>query len=598
MRRKGAALLGLLLVACTGHIGESSYDADAPGLPVDAPAPGPNVNEDPGVVGSPSESTLLRMTKEQHRLTLQAVLFRFLGEHAAPVWEAVDPVYAIIPDDTSDLDLGGLVGASFSRMSQVVGELHIRGYFEVAKAVAEMIAFDPVRREAVLGECTSEPGSGRSPCIGDFLDDFGLWVLRRPLNEEERAFYIDTVFADEQRDYTVSPEALRDLITALLSSPDFLYFVNRNGEELAEGLYELDAYALATRLSFHFWNSMPDQELLDAAADGRLETPSGYAEQVERLYADPRASETFRRFFFEWLELHEAGDPYGGVGSGDVQKTTFLDGYEVSPELRDRMIAELLDMADYYRENGTFEDLFTSNASFATTEDLAAIYEAPVWSGVGDPETFSNPERMGLLGRAALLTAATVSTHPILRGVRIREDFMCDALGEPPANVNDVEIDAQAIATTRERTEALTSPGSCSGCHTFINGLGFPLEAFDSLGRHRTEEMVIDVEGNVTMLPVDTVAVPFIGGAGDTTTVSGPADLVEQLMASGRLEPCFARHYVRFSLGLLSDPAFGGDAETIEALASVLRSGAPLGEFFKKITYLPAFKQRFAGGSS
>jgi hypothetical protein len=581
-------ITALLLVSCQGVIGDGGFARGSDG----------NRGPNGGGVGVPSESTLKRLTKEQHRNTVESLLVEFLGSDAGPVLDAVDPVYAIIPEDTADLSIGGLVGATFSRMAQSVGELHIRGYFDVAMTAADSIAFDEGRRVRMFGDCFEAPEQDHAACLDEFLGDFGLWAMRRPMTAEERDFFIDVVFADDGRSYVATPEALRDVLVTLLTSPNFLYLVNTEGAEVGNGVYELDGYELASRLSYHFWDSMPDQELLDAAADGTLLTPNGYAEQVDRVYADPRTGATFRRFVYEWLELYETGDVYGGVSSGDVQKMTFIAGYKVTPALREEMNEEVLDMVEYYRLNGTFEDLFTSNDSFAKSEDLAAIYDVAVWDGQSMPVPFPTPERQGLLGRAALLASATVTTHPILRGVRIREDLMCDELGAPPDDVNDVEQDFQALATTRQRTESLTSPGSCAGCHILINGLGFPLEAFDSLGRYRSEEMYIDVEGSVELLPLDLESAPFVASASDPTVVDGPAELTDAILSSGKLEECFARHYVRFTLGLLADPAYGGDSETVRALADELRAGGPLSDAFKSIAFLPAFKQRVSRGNS
>ena len=175
---------------------------------------------------------------------------------------------------------------------------------------------------------------------------------------------------------------------------------------------------------------------------------------------------------------------------------------------------------------------------------------------------------------------------------------MCDPLGTPPANVNQDAEEAEGTMTTREQIESLTSPGSCAGCHPFFNGLGFPLEAFDALGRYRTAEMVIDTEGDVSMLPVDVGATPFIDGVSDARSVSGPSELVDELLQSGKLQHCFAQHYVRFALGVSADPDFGGDPETIEALSEELSAGATLSDVFKRIAFLPAFKQRLRGEQS
>ncbi|MEM9727720.1 MAG: DUF1592 domain-containing protein [Myxococcota bacterium] len=538
------------------------------------------------------------MTKQQHQRSVSQLLVHFLGGDAQAVIDAVEPAYAIIPDDPSELDFGELVGSSFSRMSQNVTELHVRGYFDVAVTVANAIVQDNLRRQAIFGPCVDEPSDDHRDCVSEFVEDFGLWTARRPLSDEEQAFYVDTVFADDGRDYEATPEALGDLLVAMLSSPNFIYFVWDRGPEVESGVFELSPYELASRLSFHFWSAMPDEELFDAAADGSLLTEVGYRQQVERMYADPRADATFERFFYEWLALYKTGDPYGGVAGSDPQKLAFIEGTDVSPELRDHMIAEAVAMGEYYRAHGHFDDLFTSNLSFARTDDLAAIYGVPVWEEGADPVPFPTAERIGVLGRGALLTAATVYTHPILRGVRIRENFLCDELGDPPADVNGAPDAVSALTTTRERTEALTSPGGCNGCHQLINGLGFPLEAFDALGRHRTDEMIIDIEGAVTTIPLDLETTPLIEGATDTTVVSGPVELVDELLDSGKLQRCFATHYVRFALGFEADPAFGGDRGTVDALAYELEAGATLTEFFREIAFLPAFRQRARGDES
>lgn len=549
--------------------------------------------------GYASQASLLRLTKAQHLRTVEDLFGHFLGGDAGAVLDEVGPAYGVIPDDPSELDIGGLVGSTFSRMSQNVGELHIRGYFDIARTAAGAVVADSGRRSQMFGACVEEASDDHRSCIASFVDEFGLWTMRRPLTDDERTFFLDTVFGNDGQDYEATPEALSDLLIAFLISPNFVYRMEIDGDEIGDGLYELDPYGLASRLSYHFWGSMPDAELFAAAADGSLMTESGYATQVDRIYAHPRTKVVFEHFFHEWLELDKTGDPFGGVTSGDPQKMTFIEGANVSPQLRDNMIAEALEMAEFYRENGSFEDLFTSNVSFARTPDLADIYEVPVWNGEEPLVEFPTPERQGVLGRAALLAAATVQSHPILRGVRIRENFMCDALGTPPANVNrDVQDEIEEVATTRERVEALTSPGGCAGCHQYINGLGFPLEAFDALGRHRSAEMVIDLEGGVEMLPIDVAATPFIDGLTDDRTVDGPDHLVATLLDGGQLEDCFAQHYVRFALGLNADPSFGGDLETVEVLGDALRNGAQLNEVFKQIAFMPAFKQRLRGDQS
>jgi hypothetical protein len=100
------------------------------------------------------------------------------------------------------------------------------------------------------------------------------------------------------------------------------------------------------------------------------------------------------------------------------------------------------------------------------------------------------------------------------------------------------------------------------------------------------------------MLPIDVAATPFIDGLADGRTVSGPAELVDELLPDGKLQRCFAQHYVRFALGLTADPGFGGDPETVEVLGDELSAGAALSDVFKRIAFMPAFKQRLRGDES
>ena len=572
------SLLGIFLVACDGVIGGSSGK----------PRSGPSAE-------LPGQATMLRMTKEQHQSALGDLLQHFLGSRAPAVLNAIQPLYGIVPNDSSEVNVGGLVGATFSRMSQNVDELHVLGYYDIATVVADEIIQDDISRSVFFGDCIDQPLSDHKACIEAFVDSVGLWTSRRPLEDDERDFLVDTVFANDGSDYQATPTAIRDLLIAMLASPRFLYIVEDHGDEVEDGVDELDAYELASRLSFHFWNSMPDQELFSAAANGSLLDETEYEAQVARIYSDPRTQATFQKFFFEWLELYRVGDPFSGVQSGDLQKMVFIEGADVTPQLVDNMVNEVLDMTEYYRLNGAFADLFTSNVSFARTADLASIYGVPAWNGSMPLVQFPTPDRLGLLGRGALLSASTVYTHPILRGVRIREDFMCDELGMPPADFNGSPTEATAMMTTRERISALTSSSSCIGCHQFINGLGFPLESFDALGRHRDEEMIIDPMGGVVLAPLDVDATPFTDSETDATIVSGPAGLVDDLLQSGKLQSCFARHYARFTLGLAGDPDFRGDSDVVDALAQQIDGGAPLADVFKGIAFLPAFKQRLRG---
>jgi hypothetical protein len=179
-----------------------------------------------------------------------------------------------------------------------------------------------------------------------------------------------------------------------------------------------------------------------------------------------------------------------------------------------------------------------------------------------------------------------------MKGVTLRQDFLCESLPPPPAGASSVPVDPSADATTRERVELVTqSTGStCSGCHmSRINPLGFSTEAFDGLGRERTAEVIFDDAGNkVAERPVRTDSVPQVL-PGDLTPSAGAAGVAHLLDASGRVHSCFARMSFRFSFGRKEQ---GGDGCSLARLEKLALENRPLIEIWREVAYLDQFKKR------
>ena len=163
----------------------------------------------------------------------------------------------------------------------------------------------------------------------------------------------------------------------------------------------------------------------------------------------------------------------------------------------------------------------------------------------------------------------------------------------PPENANASPPAPDPSMSTREVVEQLTEqPNSaCAACHaTLINPLGYATESFDALGRFRTQQVLLDDEGNPTgTRPVDTASVPQVI-PGDDTPSSGVADLASQILDSGELQACFARQYLRFTFGRPEDDALDGCS--LQDLTTRLESGAPLSEVLRAIALRPEFKRR------
>jgi hypothetical protein len=299
-----------------------------------------------------------------------------------------------------------------------------------------------------------------------------------------------------------------------------------------------------------------------------------------------------RQFFSEWLENTTLEELDSRAGNPVFE--AFRGSTEVGPELRERMLEEVVDAATYYTfESGsTFDDFLASDRSFARTPDLAAIYETPVWDGSSEPPVFADPTRVGLVGRAAFLATGSANTRPIMKGVFLRIALLCDDIPPPPPNAAASPPMLSEDSTTRQVVEELTGSGSCAGCHTHvINPLGFVTEGFDALGRTRTEQRFFDEEtgAEIGSAPIDSAATPMVD-SDDSSVVKSAAELTDKLLASEKPHACFARHYFRFSFGRLED--LDGDACALDTIKVSLDEGAALAESIRAVALSDAFQRR------
>jgi hypothetical protein len=265
--------------------------------------------------------------------------------------------------------------------------------------------------------------------------------------------------------------AMRHAYRAALCAPDFLY--------LAEPAGQLDGYALASRLSYFLWNSMPDDTLIEVAAAGKLAEPATMREQVERMLKDPKSQRFIEDFLGQWLKLR-------AIAANDPDKKLYP---EFSPYLQDSMVAE---SRAYFREL-IEKDLGASHlvkSDFAMlNEKLAVHYGIPGVSGPQIRRVALPPgsPRGGFLTQAAILkiTANGTTTSPVPRGAFVMARLMGQPPEPPPANVPAVEPDVQGATTIRELLDKHRADAACAGCHAKMDPPGFALESFDVIGGQR-----------------------------------------------------------------------------------------------------------------
>ncbi|MES1205692.1 MAG: DUF1592 domain-containing protein [Pseudomonadota bacterium] len=514
---------------------------------------------------------------------------------------------AALPDNapvvpTNDSDLGvTFPDGGWLRADQDQQFTRVQAFYGIGQAVAKSLTSSASRLGAVVGTCATDSSTANdATCLTTFIQTFGARALRRPLTPDEITSYTGVYGTTT----TADAAAYADVITVMLNSPDFLYFVEHGGDPVAgqPGVYALSAYELASRLAYHLWDTMPDDELWQAAASGSLLQASVYQAEVDRLFASPRARAVMRRFFEDYVQVNGSGGPRGtgGLNYHDLTArvstpafTAFAGANVPTAATYANMVDDAVGMLDYYAWTapGTIHDLLTSSLSFAKTADLAGIYGIATWDGMSAPPSFPTGQRPGLFTRA-LFVAAGVETAPILKGVFLRRYVLCDTIGRPPPQAANVVVTPSTTQTTRQVTTAVTASAACSGCHaSYINPLEFATEGFDGLGRVRAQEALYKPDGTVAArLPVDTTGAPHVFMGDATTPATGPADLMRIIDASNKPAACLARNYFRYTFGRFEDLSLDGCS--LEAVRSKLDGGGHLMDMLKAVTMTPAFKNR------
>ncbi len=313
---------------------------------------------------------------------------------------------------------------------------------------------------------SSDPEKDLKRALAQFADR----AFRRPNTAYEIQPYFD--FAKEELAASGSLlSAVKAGYRAILSSHRFLYFNEEPGR--------LDAYSIASRLSYFLWSRPPDEVLLEDARTGRLMEREVLAEQVERMLEDPRAESFVRNFADSWLELR------------DITFTT--PDATLYPEYDNILLYSMLDETYSYLKCMIDKNLSVSNvidSDFTVlNERLAKHYgiEFGMETGLREVPLGPDSHRGGLITHASVLkvTANGTTTSPIVRGVWLLERIMGKHIPPPPDQVPAVEPDIRGAISIRDQLDKHRSIGSCMACHKMIDPPGFALESYDVIGGWR-----------------------------------------------------------------------------------------------------------------
>ncbi len=325
---------------------------------------------------------------------------------------------------------------------------------------------------------------------------FAERAFRRPVTRQEIQPYLDFMGKQysEKRDLHA---ALIETFSAMMASIDFLYI--RDARPTAKPITQqslvsdstgsghsntLSAYGLANRLSYFLWSSMPDAELLALAESGKLLSPKVLQQQVRRLLDDPRSLEFSHGFPDQWLALDTLGSMPPDVNNPQF-KTYFRENLEWAMKEETRTFFHHI-----LQESRSVRDFIDSDYSFLN-QGLANLYDVPFDGGdeliqVTFPDGTS---RGGLLGHGSILTLTSngVETSPVVRGHWVLDELLGTPPPPAPKEVPALVPDLNGATTVRDQLAKHRTDPACIECHRQMDPLGMSLEAFDPIGRLRTD---------------------------------------------------------------------------------------------------------------
>ena len=530
----GACSLATLLTACegastTGKNGASAGSANAGGN--GAGGGGSILPTGPGNLTTASASVARRLSRTELTNLVRDALG---GDNGAAAKFLAEDQYRPFDNDYTVQEASAALIESLEAMANQVADS----------------AVSAANRGKVV-PCTPT-GPGDAACLRSTIESLGLKLYRRPLSEQQVTAYLTLQsYATE-----VNPDVPHDFYTAvnlvlrsMLQDPEVLYRIETGTPTAEAGIYKLDGYEVASRLSFLLWGSGPDAALLDQAKAGALADGASRSAEATRLLGDTHARAQLERFHSMWL------------------------GYRAIPATAELAAAFSLETNKLiekvvFEQPSSYLDLFTSTQTYVNGP-LAEQYGLTAPAGGEGWVSYADSKRAGILSHGSVLAAFSKfsDTSPTQRGIFVQTRLLCNKVAPPPANVN---VDQPPAAPDKvcklDRYDAHRTLESCKACHGQLDPIGYGLENYDIGGRYRTH----DDAHEECVLP-DKGELPGFG------EFSGPGELARLLVEGGKVEQCFVQQLMSYAVGRELRPeesaakdallaSFKGDAYDLQQL--------------------------------
>jgi Protein of unknown function (DUF1592)/Protein of unknown function (DUF1588)/Protein of unknown function (DUF1587)/Protein of unknown function (DUF1595)/Protein of unknown function (DUF1585) len=550
--------LGLgTLIACTAHVDGPPQQG---GVVAPAGALGGSCSSVGGGMSvatqatDPGRVTLHRLNRAEYNNTVRDLL----GTSLTPA------------DDFPIDDRGG----GFDNMADVLtlSPLHLSVYHDAASALITEALSNAKERAAIV---SCDLASQGDPCRRQILKGFAYRAWRRPVTDAEldRLLAVANV-AGANGDNAETGLALS--LRAVLLSPHFTFRVELDPNPTSLAPHPLNAYELASRLSFFLWSSTPDAPLLDSAESGSLSSPEILREQAARLLQDARAHSLIDNFAGQWLHLRAVDT---------LQPDPMLfPNVDSALLVAMRSETELL-FRDVAFQGAPLVQLLTANYSYVN-DRLATHYGLPSNGSASlvRVDLSGNAERGGLLTQSSFLTLTSHvdRTSPVVRGKWILDELLCQSPPPPPPNVNlaGVAMAQEQGLTQRQALDVHRQDPTCNSCHSLMDPLGLGLENYDAIGQYRDMDAGKPVDAN--------------GQLPSGETFAGAKELAARIAAKPEFLRCAAQKLYTYALGRPPVSAAGHlDGPTLDSLVDALRqNNFSFGELTTRIVTSPTFTTR------
>lgn len=448
-----------------------------------------------------------------------------------------------------------------------VTDMLVEKYLDAARKVADAVMSDTLIRRRLGFE-----DSTRAPFRAS-LAAFARRAFRRPVDQAEidrlMSPYDNAVSRGES-----SAAAAKLSLEAILISPHFLFL--SDPQPRSGGLYRIDDYTLASRLSYFLWSTMPDETLFQLAAQNRLHEPQVLRQQLRRMIADRKSFALAENFTTQWLSLDELG-------------YTITPGRLRFPEWnrelgQDEVREPILLLNNILREDRSLLELIDCSYTFAN-ERLAKLYGIMGVSGNEMRRVTLKPDahRGGLLTMAAVLTTTSfpIRTSPVLRGKWVMGKLLGTKVPPPPPTTPLLPKSDKVVngKTFRQQLEVHRADPQCASCHKVMDQLGFGLDNFDAIGRWRTQ-----IDGK----PIDSSGV-----LPDGTKFNGPEELKRTMLKNkDQFLRTLARKMMGYALGRGVNPL---DQTTVDdAVTAMKKDGFKPSTLIETIVMSRSFQYRYA----